>query len=310
MFGRGERRDGVEQPRDREFTYLSEAEAARLRVLVRDAFAERGIEVTVEPGRVTTGTGWQFGLTNLAAACHNDSRGPRRWPALVNTHVDRVVRALDGPQALKALPHEQVLARLHPRFIPGGPRLLKAFGYGPPSVPGLLEVLALDLPETVAMLTAEDLAGLGDLTALRERALRNLRAVRVDRHERVGDGSGARFDVLMGGSYFVASLALVLDEVVHRHSKDAPTPDGILVALAHRHQLAYHVVRDSDVVPSLNLMARFAAAGHEASPGALSPSVFRWHEGEFTEVATSDDAGEHVGLTEEGVALTARFSRG
>ncbi|MGQ4360272.1 hypothetical protein [Streptomyces sp. SAS_272] len=305
MFGRGERRDGLEQPRDREFTFLSEAEAARLRVLVRDAFAERGIDVTVEPGRVATGSGWRSGLTNLAAVCHNDRRGPRRWPALVDQHVDRVVRSLNGPQALKALPHEQLLTRLHPRFIPGEPRLLKAFGYGPPSVPGLLEVLALDLPETVDMLTADHLAGLGDLTALRERAFQNLRAVRVDR-ERVKDRSGARFDVLRGDSYFVASLALVLDEVVRRYGKDAPTPDGILVALPHRHRLAYHVIRDSDVVPSLNLMARFAARGHEESPGALSPAVFRWQDGEFTQVATSDDAGEHVKLTAEGVALTAR----
>jgi hypothetical protein len=309
MFGRGRRRDGADMPRDREFPYLSEAEAARLRVLVRDSFAERGIEVTVEPGRVSAGEARQFGLANLAAVCHNDRRGSRSWPALVDTHVDRVVRALDGPRALEALPHEQLLARLRPRFIPGEPRLRKAFGYGPPSVPGLLEVLALDLPETVAMLTADDLAGLGDLTGLRERALRNLRAVRVDRHERVEDGSGARFDVLMGRSYFVASLALVLDEVVRRHSRDALTPDGILVVLPHRHQLAYHVILDGDVLPSLNLMARFAAAGHEESPGALSRSVFWWRDGESTEVATSDDAGAHVRLTEEGVALAARFSR-
>ncbi|MCX5263175.1 hypothetical protein [Streptomyces sp. NBC_00199] len=310
MFGRGQRRDGVEQPRDREFTYLSEAEAARLRVLVCDAFAERGIEVTVESGRVTTGSGWRFGLTNLAAVCHNDRRGPRRWPALVDQHVDRAVRSMDGPQALKALPHEQVLTRLHPRFIPGEPRLLKAFGYGPPSVPGLLEVLALDLPETVDMLTADHLADLGDLTALRERAFQNLRAVRVDRHERVKDRSGARFDVLMGDSYFVASLALVLDEVVRRYGKDAPTPDGILVALPHRHQLAFHVIRDGDLVPSLNLMARFAAAGHEESPGALSPAVFWWHDGEFAQVATVDGASEHLKLTEEGVALMARVVGG
>ncbi|MFF6805542.1 hypothetical protein [Streptomyces sp. NPDC012616] len=309
MFGRGERRDGVDQPRDPEFTYLSEAEAARLRVFVRDAFAERGIEVTVESGRVTTGAGWRFGLTNLAAACHNDSRGPRRWRTLVDQHVDRVVRSLDGRQALKALPREQVLTRLHPRFIPGEPRLLKAFGYGPPSVPGLLEVLALDLPETVDMLTADDLADLGDLTALRERAFQNLRDVRVDKHEKVKDKSGARFDVLMGGSYFVASLALLLDEVVRRHSKDTPTPDGVLVALPHRHQLAFHVIRDSDVLPSLNLMARFAAVGHEEFPGALSPAVFWWHDGEFTRVATSD-GGVHVKLTEEGVALMARLSGG
>ncbi len=292
MFRRGERRDGADVPRDGEFAFLSEAEAARLRTYVREAFAERGIEVTVEPGRVTADSGLRFGLTNLAAVCHNDSRGPRRWRTLVDQHVDRVVRSLDGPQALRALPRERLLAQLFPRFIPGGdPARLKAFGYGPRSVPGLLEVLALDLPETVDMLTADSVAELGGPTALRDRALQNLRAVRVDRHKVVRDKDGSHVDVLTGGSYFIASLALILDEVVHRYAKDASARDGVLVALPHRHQLAFHVVRGGDAGPSLHAMARFATVGFEQSPGALSPSVFWWREGAFTQVTTQDRAG-------------------
>ncbi|MDQ0930522.1 hypothetical protein [Streptomyces turgidiscabies] len=308
MFRRGDRRDGTDLPRDAEFTFLSEAEGARLRALVRAAFAARGIEVTAEPGHVITHLGWRLGLSNIAAVCHNDSRGPRRWQALVDEHVDRCVRSLAGPQALKALPREELLARLHPRFIPGEPRLLKAFGYGPPSVPGLLEVLALDLPQTVDMLTEDSLAELGELTSLRDRAFQNLRAVRVDKHRVVRDKNGSRFDVLTGGSYFVAGLALVLDEVVRRYVKDAPAaPHGLLVALPHRHQLAFHVIRDAGVAPSLHAMARFAAESYEESPGALSPSVFWWYKGTFTQVARQDDAGLHIQLTEDAMELAARF---
>jgi hypothetical protein len=299
----------VDTPRDGEFAFLSEAEAARLRTFVREAFAERGIEVTVEPGRVTT-DGRRFGLSNLAAACHNDSRGPRCWRKLVDEHVDRVMRSMDGPQALRTLPHEQLLSKLYPRFIPSDPAYLKAFGYGPPSVPGLLEVLALDLPETVDMLTADSLSDLGDITALRDRAFQNLRAVRVAKHKVVRDKDGTHFDVLMGDSYFIASLALVLDEVVRRYTKDASAPDGILVALPHRHQLAFHVIRDRGVAPSLHAMAKFAAVGFEESPGALSPSVFWWQEGSFTGVATQDSAGLHIKLTQEAMDLTARLADG
>ncbi len=297
-------------PRDGEFALLSEAEAARLRTFVREAFAERGIEVTGEPGRVTTDSGWRFGLSNLAAVCHNDSRGPRCWRSLVDEHVDRVVRSMDGAQALRALPHERLLAQLYPRFIPSEPALLKAFGYGPPSVPGLLEVLALDLPETVDMLTADSLSDLGDITALRDRAFQNLRAVRVDKHKVVRDKDGSHFDVLMGSSYFIASLALVLDEVARRCTKHAPARDGILVALPHRHQLAFHVIRDRSVAASLHTMARFAAVGFEQSPGALSPTVFWWHEGSFIQVATQDHAGRHIRLTQKAMDLGARFAGG
>lgn len=300
----------MDLPRDGEFTFLSEAEAARLRTFVREAFAERGIEVTVEPGRVTTDSGWRFGLSNLAAVCHNDSRGPRSWRKQVEEHVERAIRSMAGPQALRVLPHERLLAQLYPRFIPSDPPLLKAFGYGPPSVPGLLEVLALDLPETVDMLTADSLSDLGEITALRNRAFQNLRTVRVDKHKAVRDKDGSHFDVLMGGSYFIASLALVLDDVVRRYAKDAPAPHGILVALPHRHQLAFHVIRDRSVAPSLHAMARFAAVGFEQSPGALSRSVFWWHEGSFTQVATQDNAGLHIKLTQEAMDLVARLAGG
>ncbi|MEW2120474.1 hypothetical protein AB0945_35965 [Streptomyces sp. NPDC005474] len=54
-------------------------------------------------------------------------------------------------------------------------------------------------------------------------------------------------------------------------------------------------------------MARFAAEGYEESPGALSPSVFWWHEGTFTQVARQDDAGLHIQLTEQAMELVARF---
>ncbi|MEU0783861.1 hypothetical protein ABZ341_20075 [Streptomyces sp. NPDC006173] len=82
------------------------------------------------------------------------------------------------------------------------------------------------------------------------------------------------------------------------------------IALPHRHQLAFHVVRDGGVVPSLHTMARFAAAGFAESPGALSPSVFWWHEGSFTEVATQHDTGLHVELTQEAMDLAARLAGG
>ncbi|MHA6758827.1 hypothetical protein [Streptacidiphilus sp. PAMC 29251] len=308
IFRRSERRDGADLPRDADLAFLSEAEAARLRSLVRVAFAERGIEVTVEPERVTTDAGWRFGLSNLAAVCHNDSRGPGSWQKLVEGHVKVLIRSMDGQQALRALPREQLLAQLYPRFIPGDPANVKAFGYGRPSVPGLLEVLALDLPETVDMLTADSLSELGEIPALRERAFENLRAVRVDKHKVVREKDGTHVHLLAGRSYFIASLALVLDEVVGRYTKGAAAPDGVLVALPHRHQLAFHVVRDRSVAPSLQALARFAAAGYAESPGALSPSVFWWHEGGFTQVATQNSTGLHIQLSQEAMDLTERLA--
>ncbi|MFF0187775.1 hypothetical protein [Streptomyces sp. NPDC005244] len=116
----------MDLPRHGEFGFLSEAEAARLRTFVPEASAERGIEVTVERGRATSGASRSLGLAHLAAVCHNDSRSTRSWRSLVDEHVDRVVRSMDGPQTLRTLPPDRVAAQLHPRFIPGEPKLLKA----------------------------------------------------------------------------------------------------------------------------------------------------------------------------------------
>ncbi|MFD6490797.1 hypothetical protein [Streptomyces sp. NPDC060188] len=116
MFRRGERRHAVDLRRDGEFGFLSEAEAARLRTFVREASAERGIEVTVERGRATSGASRSLGLANLAAVCHNDSRGHRSWRSLVD---EDVVRSMGGPQALRTLPRDPrpgpTPPPLHPR---------------------------------------------------------------------------------------------------------------------------------------------------------------------------------------------------
>ncbi|GAA0677161.1 hypothetical protein GCM10010193_33030 [Kitasatospora atroaurantiaca] len=294
-------------PRDGALTLLSVAEATRLRALVHAAFAEHSLDVTVGPGSATAGTGWRFNLANLAAVCHNDSRAPGSWPALVNEHVARVVRSVVDQQTPQALSREELLARIHPRLVTSDPASLKAFGYGPRSVPGLLDVLALDLPETVDLLAEDSLAELGDQAVLWERAFQNLRAVHVDRHEVLTGDNGTRFDVLTGDSYFIASLALILDEVVGRYTEELPSPHGILVALPHRHALAFHVVRDLGVLPSLHGMARFAAAGFAESPGALTHSVFWWFEGGFVEVATHGGADLPVALTQEAGDLMARL---
>ncbi|MEU8525890.1 hypothetical protein AB0C77_09900 [Streptomyces sp. NPDC048629] len=291
-FLRRPKRDGDDVPRDTEFAYFSDREAAHFRGQVREAFAEHGLEVTVFADMVTDDGGRHFGLGNLAAVCHNDDRGPRVWPDLVRQHVERVLRTMDAPSALDTLSPEQIRAQLYPRVVGVEGIDPAAFGYARSVAPGLYEILALDLPESVMMLTDEALEPLGDVRHLRDRALANLRGLPVEGHETVRDTDGMRFEVLIGDSFYTASRVLDLDAVVRRVTGEPLGEHGALVAMPFRHQLAFHPIRDTGIIPALGAMASFAAAGYADTPGAISPYVFWWRDGTLTQLSDYDEDGD------------------
>ncbi|MGW6455701.1 hypothetical protein ACWF94_07180 [Streptomyces sp. NPDC055078] len=292
LFRRGPKRDGRDAPRDPEFTFFSADEGARFRAQVREAFAERGLEVSVYADVVSDSAGRQFGLANLAAVLHNDDRGPRAWSELVHRHVGMVLRTMDAPSALDTLPTEQIRAQLYPRVIGSEGFDPDNFGYARALAPGLHEIIALDLPESVMMLTDDALEPLGDLAYLREQALYNLRGLPIEGHETVKGDDGMRFEVVLGDSFYTASRVLALESVVREATGQQLTPDGALVAMPFRHQLAFHVIRDTGVIPALNAMTSFAAAGYADTPGAISPYVYWWRDGTLTQLSDRDEDGE------------------
>ncbi|MCX5386330.1 hypothetical protein [Streptomyces sp. NBC_00083] len=307
IFRRGPRRDASDVPRDFEFGFFSQDEGARFRALVREAFAELGLEVTVYPDSVKDSGGRRFGLGNLAAVCHNEPRGPRVWPELIRRHVGMVLRTMDAPSALDTMPPDQIRAQLYPRVISGDGLDPQSFGYARSVAPGLYEILALDLPESVMMLTDEALEPLGKVPDLRDMALRNLRELPVEGHERVKGDDGAHFDIVVGDSFYTASRVLALESVVRQVAGQEIPPDGALVAMPFRHQLAFHVIRDSGMVLALNAMASFAASGYEDTPGAISPYVYWWRGGTLTQLSDRDGEGLRIVVGDEFGELLERL---
>ncbi|MEU5400464.1 hypothetical protein ABZ348_14355 [Streptomyces sp. NPDC005963] len=309
LFRRGPKRDRQDAPRDTEFPYFSVDEGARFRGQVREAFAEQGLEVTVFADAVTDSAGRQFGLANLAAVLHNDDRGPRSWPELVRRHVGMVLRTMDAPSALDTLPTEQIRAQLYPRVLGADGFDPRNFTYARTLAPGLHEIIALDLPESVMMLTDEALEPLGDLPYLREQALYNLRGLPIEAHETVKGDDGMRFEVILGDSFYTASRVLALESVVREVTGDTLTDDGALVAMPFRHQLAFHVIHDTRVIPALNAMASFAASGFTDTPGAISPYVYWWRNGVLTQLSDREEDGDGLRIVvgEEFRALLERL---
>jgi hypothetical protein len=146
--------------------------------------------------------------------------------------------------------------------------------YGRPVAPGLIEILNLDQPTTVAYFSDEEVERFGSDELFRAARV-NLRDVVPDEVEQVGHPDGWSVHMLYGESMFVASLLLRLPEIVARYDRPPDPETGVLVAVPHRGQLHFHAVRDSGAAPALDLLAEAATTAFQDG-GDLTPSVYWW----------------------------------
>lgn len=262
-------------------SYLTVAEAQELRRLVESSFARAGHDVTVYVDHVEDRRGTTFGLWNIAAFCRGAD--PSEWPGLIDEHVQRVTTP---PVGLGELTPDEVEAGLYLRLVATGsvadPDRL---GYARPVAPGLLEVLAVDLPDSVEPLPRDALAGLGTLRDLLELARDNLRGVLAgdDLTTRTINGTGGPLTLVTSPSYFTASLALVLPDAIERLTGEVDRGDGVLVAVPDRHELLYLVIGDPHAADALDELSGMARWAFEQASGPLSPDVYwvrarRWEQ--------------------------------
>jgi hypothetical protein len=229
------------------------------------------------------------GLANVAAQCHAAS-SEAEWPGIVAAHVRRV-EAMAATDVLAEATPDQALAQTYAMLYAASPALSpdSGYGYAREALPGLLEVLAFDSPDSFRLLTDGEVDRLGGVATLREAGRANLRALPVESAERVAPAGGVEFDVLSGESVYTASRALVLGDTLGRLGQAEPAR-GVLACLPSRHQLAVHPLGGDDpAIAPLSEMARFAHAGYSQGIGRLSPHVYWWHDGGWEQVSTVRD---------------------
>lgn len=284
MFGRRKDRGAGEQP-DHDLP-LSAVDAAELRSLVARAFAERGTEVTIEGQYVQAANDVQFGLWNLAATCADVPR--RRWPEIVRAHVD----ALGSPSEGERLTEERVRGGIHeriqaieslpnPDWFPSATRLSDV----------LISVPVLDTPtivETVAEDRYDDVGGLQRWRDTGRAATRRLVDTEELEHAVIDPSSGVH--VVMGDSFFTASLALHLTELMTRLGV-ADAGRGVIVALPFRHQIAFHPVAGAASVGAINQLFQLAMRNFAESPGGVTPHLHLVRDGVWSRITMFDDEG-------------------
>ena len=296
MFRR-ERLDESEP--DPALPFLTVDGADRVRSLTAVAFAEHGLEVTVHADHVRDSSGRLFGLWNVATVCHQAPRGQSAWPRLVRDHVRRILAGMDGPDPFLSLTREEAAARTYARIYPvdGLPNDLSAYPYEE-FAPGLVQLLALDLPDTVRVYQHLQAQLLGGVDYLRAAGITNLRKEKTQRIRRVPAGEGGHFNVLDGDSVYTASRALLMPNPLGDTTLRSGSGNGWLLSVPNRHQVCWHLIEDLGVVQSIKGMAVFARLGYNDSAGQLSPHVF-WWDGtgyrQLTEFDTDGNITVHAG---------------
>ncbi len=287
------KRNGRPPLYDEHLTFFTLVEAREFRRLVASAFAKVGHDVTIYPDRVESRDGTPFGLPNIAALCTGVDRS--EWADVVERHVESVTTP---PVTLGELSPDEVRAALYLRLVHAAST--PDPGYARQVAPGLLEVLAVDLPESVVTLSKTDLAGLGSLAELLEQGRANLRALLAGDVSlgAVADGRGA-FTAVTDRSFFTASLALVLSEAVERISGERDQGRGILVAVPDRHQLLYRVIDAPTAASALREMFDAARWAFDDASGPLSPNVFWVRDRRWSQVTSVDGGKPRVWLRGE-----------
>lgn len=157
--------------------------------------------------------------------------------------------------------------------------------------PGVVELLALDLPDTVAIFDHDNATRLGGWQALRDVGLDNLRSLPAEHLETLEAPGGGSFSMLLGDSVHTGSRAILLPALATQLTGERPSELGWLMSIPNRHQVLWHLVRDITVITVVNGMAHLAALGHSDAPGPISPHVYWWNGTDYEQLTQIDDEG-------------------
>jgi hypothetical protein len=188
-------------------------------------------------------------------------------------------------------PDEELFSHTYLRLMEGWRPSPDSWRYALETVPGTLEIVMLDLPELMVTFNDAEVARRGH-DRLRAAGLRNLALERPDAQE--VDGV-----IVLTGSDYTASTALVLPEMIVNVTGETEFPNGVLVSMPERQILTYHLPRDQSLHVALQTMINITLNEFDDGHKPISRHVYWWYQGEFTKV-TSLAEDETVNVHVEG----------
>lgn len=290
MVGIFKRKSPQVEPPDSALTFFALSKADEFRATAREVLAEAGLEVEVHPGHAVDDSGREFGFWNIGAICHQQPQSA--WRGLIADHLQRVLASFEAPDPFSLLSPQDVQSRTFGRLydeagIPG----MDSYPHRE-FAPGIVEMLALDLPDTVAVFNHDNAKRFGGWEALQGQGLENLRSLETEQLETLPVPGGGTFSALLGESVYTASRALLLPGLARDLTGQRTVKDfGWLMSLPNRHQVVWHIIEDATVIPVLNGMARFTMLGYADAAGSVSPHVYWWNGTGYEQLTYVRDDG-------------------
>lgn len=258
--------------------------AAQFAQLAREVFAEHGLECSYDDGQLRGTDGHSYGLTNVALLAAGSDR--RAWRSLLDQHVQGIVTAHATPKQRELA---TVADRLYLRLWAAGDAR-PAAGASSTLGGGLMGLACIDHPEHVETLTsARDIGLLGGWEGVRSAALTNLSRLRGEHVVTLGETSEAAVQLSTGG-FFNASRVFTMEHLLREDFLVESPSHGVLFVVPNRNVVAVHPVVGEGMfaaIPSLLQVAK----REFASPGAVSPDVWFWCDGEIQQVTHPAEEG-------------------
>jgi hypothetical protein len=275
---------GGDPPAPEWASFFTGAEYRRFLEVVEADLRRRGLDPQVGDGFVTADTGgeepMQWGLANLAQLCNQQD--PSDWESIVLTHFTALQQMVGRDMDALAADFEQVRPILRVRILPDETMGGVALG-GTASrrlAPGMIATLVYDFPDSTASVHEDHLAGWPvDLEEAFGIGTANVRAEPPPAVETI-DADGATLVAMAGDSFYVASRALFLDEMLDG-ARDA------VFAVPNRHVLVCYPVRDLSLVQAMSSMFQIAMNLFQQGPGSISDQLYWWRSGEFVHLPHS-----------------------
>lgn len=252
----------------------------------------RGIEATVVPGTEGVDTvlvdqhGRLFPLCNLMAHLMPLSPMSDEFQEYLRDHLDAVVEALSAG-SIDELSDDEWLQQVRVRLLPESARADIPAAYAQSVAPGLVAVLCIDSPRSVAYVTDSHLEG-RNVRSLFDAGFRVVMAEPIDQNGEISPG----VHLLAGPSVYIATKVIGIASLLGTVLPDAP--DGVIVGVPHRHLLFAHPLAGASSVEAIGKLATAVAAeaNDDAPAGPLSAAIYFWKDGVFESVGGADATGK------------------
>jgi uncharacterized protein YtpQ (UPF0354 family) len=241
----------------------------------------------VTPQSGALGRGSTLGLQNVAQKCGRADRD--LWQSIIAEHFDVLfdtsANAADAV-AIEHLSYEVARSHIRARLYPEDalkkiPTLMQR-----PLVEGLLEALVLDMPKSVRTLTRSEALRWGiSEDELFMVGRQNLGASGFLDETKASLPSNA-MHMLSGDAFYAASHLLVFERYVTE-----PMPHGMVVSVPKRDVILAHYIRNIGVLEAISGMLEVTVGMYEEGPGSLSPNLYWYRNGAFSNLAYTLSGG-------------------